>query len=190
MLHLSPNSFFDRLREQHVKPYYFGLGFIQCKINAYERVHFYDPRVPSIMPYEEIHDHRYDFRSHVLFGSLRNDRYRVENDPNGEWECSLESCAPGVPSKNDCTRVNISLIQTEMWQSTSYFMQYNDFHRVQAHRAITYLQRSDYKQPFAHVVRQRGHGKICPFSASLNESDCWDIIADIFQLWNKQRLAC
>ena len=52
-------------------PQYFGLGFIQCKINQHERVHIYHPDLmPIVNIEEEIHNHRYDFESTILMGKL------------------------------------------------------------------------------------------------------------------------
>ena len=65
------------------KPHYFGLGFIQCKINQYERIHVYHPDLmPIVNIEEEVHNHRYDFESKILMGKIKNKKYQFLENKN------------------------------------------------------------------------------------------------------------
>lgn len=47
----------DYLKSLENKPYYFGLGFIQLKINKSQRIHFWHSELIKTAGDEEIHDH-------------------------------------------------------------------------------------------------------------------------------------
>src|SRR5579863_7289598 len=59
------------------EPYWFGLGFIQLKLNDTARMHFWLPEIPH-PEREEIHNHRYDFSSIVLAGHLLHEVWHLD----------------------------------------------------------------------------------------------------------------
>ena len=63
------------LKNHCARIYYFGLGFIQVKLDDSFRVHYYTDKLPAIT--EDIHNHRYDFTSEVVSGKLSTTIYRL-----------------------------------------------------------------------------------------------------------------
>lgn len=62
-----------------------GLGFIQVKLGANQRLHVWHPDLPRRSCYEwsAIHNHRFSFYSTVLVGQQVNRLYRVTLDHEG-----------------------------------------------------------------------------------------------------------
>lgn len=58
----------DYLKKNHTKIHGFGLGFIQIKLGEVFRLHIYTKEIALTTQDEEIHNHRYDFKSTVLKG--------------------------------------------------------------------------------------------------------------------------
>ncbi len=81
--------------------HYFGLGFIQLKINFETRMHFYSPELPQITSNEDVHNHRYDFESCVLKGELEQELFHVINGDTHLRE--QESCQAGVHTESTPT---------------------------------------------------------------------------------------
>ena len=93
----------ETLRRNHVRLYYFGLGFIQLKLDEVRRLHFYSARLPPIT--EDVHNHRYGFLSRVLAGRLTNRVYAL-----GQGESHVlvnETCNPDIkaPARRDPVRL-------------------------------------------------------------------------------------
>lgn len=65
-----------------------GLGFIQVKLPANQRLHVWHPDLPRRACYDHssIHNHRFSFRSRVLIGTQINDRYRLIESEQGDWD--------------------------------------------------------------------------------------------------------
>lgn len=175
---------YQTIRQLERKPCYFGLGFIQLKINENERFHFYHPSLlPIINIEEEVHNHRYDFISEVLVGELNNKIYHFSSDINGHYQKEYESCnANIILSKED---KNIQLGELKLFtcmkinKGEKYFMDNRTFHTLETKVCMTKLTRSQYLQQYAEVVRPINTEIICPFSQKISESDCWDIIEEV-----------
>lgn len=162
-------------------PQYFGLGFIQCKINQYERIHVYHPDLtPIINIEEEIHNHRYDFLSTILLGNITNKKYDFIISENPTHFLQNESCNENIKPVHQENMYGHILLTSEniVKEGESYFMNYNEFHTFETSKCITYLKRSDYKQELAQVVRPIGSNVACPFSKKLSQEQCWSIIDD------------
>ena len=56
-----------------------GLGFVQVKLGAKQRLHVWHPDLPRRRCFEhsQVHDHRFSFESHVLVGSMENTKYEA-----------------------------------------------------------------------------------------------------------------
>lgn len=162
-------------------PYYFGLGFIQCKINQYERIHLYHPDLmPIVNIEEEIHNHRYDFSSTILSGSIINKKYEFSEYGHITHFLQNESCNQDIKVENPQKLYGSIKLTSEtlLQQGETYFMDFDEFHTFQTEKCITYLKRSDYRQDLAQVVRSLRGEVICPFSKPLSPQQCWDIIYD------------
>lgn len=167
-------------------PAYFGLGFIQCKINQYERIHIYHPDLmPIVNIEEEVHNHRYDFESTILLGRMNNKKYQFVKDINPTHYLQNESCNESIKvDKKDNVDGKVMLI-SEKWinQGETYFMKFDEFHTFQTSKCITYLKRSDYKQDMAQVIRPLNGDIVCPFSVKLAHEQCVEIIKDCLKDW-------
>ncbi len=170
----------EELKKNHLDLYYFGLGFIQLKIDKTHRLHFYDPSLPMITGVEEIHNHRYDFKSLVLSGALENTLFEIVY--GNEFSLSKENCQPGTPDFHS-QKILVGIKQTLLnihRKGDDYFMDHQWFHRVQAQgETITFLTRTDYKKDLADVVRPAGEEKICPFSLVISKEELWSKIEGI-----------
>ena len=172
----------DFLKNSHVKPAFFGLGFIQCKVSQYERYHFYhEDLYPIVDMEEEIHDHRYDFVSTILKGQLINKLYEFTPNEKGEYYSELESCnKDNIVTDKKRTQGNIVLLSMQTYkENESYEIKFEQLHTIEAKNCITHLVRTDYKKKLATVVRHNKVEKNCPFSKQIDEKTCWQIIEEI-----------
>jgi hypothetical protein len=157
----------------------FGLGFIQIKISPTERVHFYCPAVTLTTAPEDLHDHRYNFTSTILKGTLTNEIYVADLTGSG-FRISDETCSPDVKAQVqlelDCS---VKLLSSSTMASDShYFIDKDVFHRVTTNRAVTYLKRDLPSKDFARVIRSKDSDPVCPFSANLPVDTLWEIVRE------------
>lgn len=175
---------YQTIRQLDAKPIYFGLGFIQLKINDNERFHFYHPSLlPIINIEEEVHNHRYDFVSEVLIGELNNKIYHFNPLITGQYMKEYESCnANTILSKEEknFTIGNLELFSyIKINKGEKYFMDHRTFHTLETSLCMTKLHRSEYFKKYAEVVKPLYGESICPFSLKLSENDCWNIIEQV-----------
>lgn len=171
----------DYLRSLEIDPHYFGLGFIQLKLNYNGRIHFYHKALPILV--DEPHDHRYDFISKILQGELCHTVYSFKEDTNGEYIKSFEDCKPGI-SKNQIPESVRGICKKELYttyKSGSHYEISSDvLHSVLGvNNCITFLYRTEPRKDFAAVIRKDWVEKVCPFSEPIPVSDCWDLIEDM-----------
>ena len=163
-----------------VKPQFFGLGFVQCKINEKERIHFYHPSlVPTVNIVEEIHNHRYDFVSKILKGTLNNKMYHFLPGKQTHYKQS-ESCNETVKIEDNPKELGyISLFSYEIHQGgQTYSLHNSNFHTIETSLCVTHLRRTPYKKEFANAIRPLQAVEVCPFSKKMSEADCWDSIKE------------
>lgn len=167
----------DWLKNNYVRLYYFGLGFIQLKIDDTHRLHFYTPELPAFN--EDIHNHRYDFTSHVLKGDIINRYYRVtEGDTHiiKNESCNPELSAPVLDKP--CSVVEMESVL--YGAGNRYSLTHDAFHTVHVEGpCITHLTRSDYTKPYAQIIVPKDGGGACPFSQEIPEDRLWEIIGSM-----------
>jgi len=165
------------LKDNHVRLYYFGLGFIQLKVDEVFRLHFYSPKLPPIT--EDIHNHRYDFYSRILKGSITSSQYSIAN--GSDFILSNESCNPEIEAPAERRFCNAALAsQRTNVAGEAYRITHDEFHKVVAENCITLLSRSDYKKEFAQVViKASDEPSVCPFSKQIPEKALWEIIEEM-----------
>lgn len=164
------------LKNNHQMVHYFGLGFIQLKLNQEYRIHFYTEELPPIISDEDIHNHRYDFTSTILKGDLTQEIYECVFDKDTHI-LEEESCQPGVKCDAMEKFCGVRLIGKQNFSLGSwYWMDHNTFHRVSTKECITLLKRSDYKKKLAQVIRPKDAVSVCPFSKKIEENKLWGII--------------
>ena len=165
------------LKQNHYDSLFFGLGFIQIKVNESERYHFYHPELNSIMPEEEGHNHRYDFRSYVLKGCLRQEIYSVyPNEVNPNWRILSVSCDSNKKAPDDSSGCNPSIgLFANTHAGSDYEILKDTFHKVLPVRepTITFLRRGPVVKDFAQVIRYSEAVDVCPLSSKMTKEQMW-----------------
>lgn len=166
----------DELKKNYVRLYYFGLGFIQLKIDERWRLHFYSQFLPQIT--EDIHNHRYDFSSRILKGSIVNILWQ---EKTGNTHLMVnESCNPDIAAPKLNKVCGVEKISMKTYKvGDRYSMKDSMFHQVFANHCITLLDRTDYKKEFAQVVLPQGKESVCPFSKKVDETELWKIMKEM-----------
>lgn len=181
---LSPNGLTEaRLRQFQVAPHYFGLGFIQIKLNSALRVHFWHPDLAATVREEELHDHRYDFRSHILHGQVTHEVFGYQEDPEGDYELLEVSCQPNqahTPTVQSRGKLE-NLGRYTMGKGASYDFPHTQFHRLVAQEAITLVERKAVVKPLAKVIRPVEQTLVCPFSTPIEEDRLWGLMRELLE---------
>ncbi len=178
-----PRITLQELRLRHTSIHFFGLGFIQIKLEAQERVHVYHPELPAFV--DEPHDHRYDFQSTVLLGSMTNTLYEfVRSEENLDELYMIEtSCTPVQATQQ--LRLPVQLVSKHVFhtmQGELYVMGRDQFHTIKTSPyCVTYLRRSPPCKEFARVIRQKDMPPICPFSQTISEAILWGYVEHALQ---------
>jgi hypothetical protein len=161
--------------------HYFGLGFIQVKLDKAQRLHFYTDLLPPIVSEEDVHNHRYDFTSKILKGSLTQEIYELMDGDTHLVED--ESCQAGVMAESNPKSCAIKLSSSHTYVAGSeYFIGHDTFHRVSnCGSCVTLLTRSNYKKEFAQVIRPIDEEKTCPFSKKIEEKELWKIVGKMLE---------
>jgi hypothetical protein len=127
---------------------------------------------------EEIHNHRYDFKSYVLAGEFEQEMFMIE--PGETHVLEQESCKAGVMPETKSTNVTMRRISTQKFAAGSIYTVTHDlFHRVEADYAITLIERGPVIKEFADVVRFKEAEKVCPFSKQISEEELWEMVEDM-----------
>lgn len=173
----------DELRKSYEMVHYFGLGFIQLKLNPVNRIHFYTKLLPAIISEEDIHNHRYEFTSKILAGELTQEIFGVDTE-GYNWLMEDESCREGAEAVSQPKEVSIYPLYTGVYSAgTQYTIKPNTFHRVSAKdNTITHLTRGPLVKENAQVIRHVDSEKVCPFSKKVSEAELWEFIEVIVGL--------
>jgi len=177
------------LRSHGAVPHYFGLGFIQVKLDAVHRLHAWVPDWPAIPGAEtELHDHRYPFTSHVLKGCIEHDVFAIgplqDRFEPGLWEVASVSCQPGsseAPRLLGHAAATL-LASVRVGAGQSYALTPDAFHRARAHGPIvSLLVRRPTERAEARILRTPGAPSVCPFSLDVSVEKCWEGYAQAAQ---------
>lgn len=171
------------LKNNHEMIHFFGLGFIQLKINSSFRIHFYSPKLPSIIGDEDFHNHRYDFVSRILKGHFSQEIAEIAERIDGNTHVMEdESCQKDNKIKTERKSCSIKTIEKNFFrQGEFYSLKHNQFHRVKnpIDNCITLLCRGKYQKEFAQVIRPIDVIGVCPFSKKIEEKELWEIIEEM-----------
>lgn len=168
----------DYLKKNYTKIHGFGLGFIQIKLGEVFRVHIYTSKVSLTTQAEEIHNHRYNFKSTVLKGLLTNKLYQINPSPTGEFILVDEACNPNIPKTQHHVTVDTPKLISEFKTpiNTAYFLDKDTFHQVESQEGtITLVERGPVVKPMAQIVYPKNQINTCPFSSNLPEAELWEI---------------
>lgn len=167
---------YDYLKAKAASIHFFGLGFIQIKMNdPKERYHFYVRELPLFV--EEPHNHRYGFYSEILKGCLTMQIWElIQGDTH---LLSLASCEEGAVVTYD-TQV---AFKKSLWciyeKDSCYDISASVFHTVRSlgGSTITRITRHlPYETQTALVSRKVGEEKKCPFSQKENSDYLWELV--------------
>lgn len=178
---LLPPITVDGLRSSGRSPAWFGLGFIQLKLDDENRIHFWHPDLMADTPEEELHDHRYEFTSRILRGTLVHETWEFVAAPDGDHEMVEVSCEPGVEAAP--VPLGRGIVRPagiyRMVEGSSYTFPPTGFHRIEASRAVTLLNRGPKVRDVARVLKPLGAETICPFAREIPQALLWECIADL-----------
>jgi hypothetical protein len=166
----------DYLRKNCQMIHYFGLGFIQLKIDQSHRLHFYTSELPAVVSQEDIHDHRYDFHSVIVKGYLDQELFTLmpgTTHRKDQETCKKDCAAPAVEPEYYMVKPTSQHIYRA---GSEYFIDHQTFHRVWSSNCITSIHRGDYKKEFSNVVRPVDAKPVCPFSVTVEPDRLWEIV--------------
>jgi hypothetical protein len=166
------------LKSTGATPHWFGLGFIQLKISDTQRLHFWHPDLVANTHEEEIHDHRYNFASRILRGSIVNHTYCFNVNNNGKYTLSKTDCSPNFVSDASYTGDVSLLSSSTLSAGDEYYMSADTFHRIEATHAVTLLTREPTTKAFARVAALNDELTTCPFSRNIPTNKLWDYIEE------------
>lgn len=171
----------DYLRSTGAKPAWFGLGFIQIKLDPVWRMHFWHPALAADVAEEELHDHRYDFESRVLHGETTHEVYDFIPDDGGDHGLFEVSCKPGETAEP--TRVGVGRAgeagSYTMVKGSRYSFPHRQFHRIKATECVTLVARREIMKDRALVLKPLDAGHACPFERTIPEDELWDYIDEL-----------
>lgn len=160
------------LKENCEKIHWFGLGFIQIKIQEGLRYHFYTDKFPSVCK-ESIHTHRYTFTSEVIAGKLRQCIFSevAGNDYKRVLHLCIKGQEPiqaGLFSLNLLTSVNLN-------KGSHYTIGKDTIHNVSSYGdCITKVWWEGSKQGDCLVYTPYGETDNDPFVDNILEEELWD----------------
>lgn len=169
----------DDLIKNHIKIHFFGLGFIQVKMNRIHRYHFYSAKLPAFV--EDAHNHRYDFVSWILKGKLLTNIYTFTPNVSPSYYLTKVSCDPNKPAPEEKIFGSKNfLCQFESVAGSEYSLLDETFHTVTPiDDTITFIQRDEPRREFADVILPASEQSVCPFSKSIPDSELWEIIREM-----------
>lgn len=172
----------DWLRK-NTHPQTFGLGFVQCKLNEKERLHFWFPEELQTVRATELHDHRYGFNSKVLSGYITHEVFEVyETAEETPYVMSDVSCDPELPVEEQWKPVNIeSFGKSTYHKGESYDMKVGQFHRALNAVGVTKLTREKIERPVAKLVKPKDAIRFCPFENQRSKDSCFSIMEYVIQ---------
>jgi hypothetical protein len=182
----------DWLRETGAEPAWFGLGFIQLKLDETERMHFWHPSLTPDVSDEEIHDHRYKFTSQILKGTMHHETWDFVSHVFGSHQMAHVSCEPGDEPIPDLytkrSDGNVRLTGTYWFDAgSSYTFPTGQFHRTKTKECVSLLTREPATQRFARVIRKKGEPEICPFDNPKPVDELWNVIGELLKPKTKDR---
>ena len=184
----------DWLKNNHYNAYFFGLGFVQVKIDDQRRVHFYHPDLRAFV--DNPHDHRYNFISKVLRGRLINEIWE-EYEPEipasittdifakiGYASCQKDGADIEVPEPYDACIDYVGEFSVN--EGSSYYISRNSFHKVNPDFSlgpcVTFITRGPVQKDFARVLQLPSYKEDCPFSKEIKDDELWQIVRECLSI--------
>jgi NTP pyrophosphatase (non-canonical NTP hydrolase) len=164
-----------------IELYYFGLGFIKARVSDYTSYHFYHPDLPPIT--EDPHNHRSDFISEVITGSIVQQHYSFEPNASGAVKripvnCGTDYDVSNIPIvKGNLTHTSSTIHST----GTSYKLTSNKIHSVKAvGKCITKITKT--KGPTEYTFAYSDGDLVCPYSERYSQAYLRRLVLDCLTL--------
>lgn len=165
----------------------FGLGFIQFKMKNGKRFHFYDKMFKTVD--DDIHNHRYDFKSTIIKGTLKETLYDISGKPIPNSK--LLHC-----KETDCQNGNIPLKLPDMYASvistlthhknSTYIRNVYEYHTVESDYCVTMLELGERILDRAYVLYSKEEDLLnCPFLINKKYSNS-ELLKIAEEIWNKE----
>ncbi|MDF0540807.1 hypothetical protein PX699_00495 [Sphingobium sp. H39-3-25] len=163
-----------------------GLGFIQVKLPANQRLHVWHPDLPRRSCYEHsaIHNHRFSFCSRVLVGTQVNRRYSVYNSQSGGHD-RISHDGPrsekGGRLSYVAGRVQVSHQRDQVIEAGGqYVMHELEYHETpNSGIVVTLMQKINEGVEHASSLITHGHEFDQAFDRfQLSEDDLWSVVLD------------
>jgi hypothetical protein len=187
---LPVNPDIDYLRAFGTHPRVHGNGFIQIDLPGDRRAHFWGhhaiPRQSSATP---IHDHRFDFSSRVLRGSIVNVTYYETWGEGRDFEIYTPVFRQGEDTKLEPTgrQIRVEPVRVQMFTpemtANSYFSVAGVFHETMVNEpTATLITKGQTYQITPRVLVPLGKQPDNEFTRyDVSESDIWAIVEDILK---------
>lgn len=160
---------------------YFGLGFIQVDMTNGTRLHFYHEGIDATALEDEVHDHKYDFESIVLAGSLQNTIYQFEENHDSGTHMSRDCCQVDGAVDGPTNKGNLIELYSAIYsKGTKYRMQKNTLHKVSSKFAITELHRdlhSDKQAAKVYTPVEMLDDVTCAYASYMTDDEAKEWIA-------------
>lgn len=168
------------LRASGAVPHWFGLGFIQLRLNERQRMQFWHPAFLGTAE-GEVHSHPFSFCSQVVVGELTHETWRFEPDEDGDARRTPAPCCGGCAgAAMPATTGKLTLSgRYTLAAGSKFFFTAADFHRMVSRRAVALLCRGLTEDRPACVVRPINQDPPYRPCAPKGTAECWDIIEDL-----------
>ncbi len=169
------------LKATGCQPKWFGLGFIQLKLDEKNRMHFWHPDLlPDDAAFnEEFHDHRYGFQSRVLVGEITNELVNISHE-NGPFDYILNEVCCSGGGMTEIHHASISdPVTFTVSAGQSYSLAADVFHRVRVSRCVTLQTRTEELKTKARVLTRAGIPSSNPFDRSIDAETLWNYIEEL-----------
>lgn len=164
-------------------PIWFGIGCYQLYLPDNSRIHFWHEDHPiNIGNENEAHNHRYNFQSKVLKGTMINEIWEPSYELLGEWAIWNVSCDPRDENESYFKNyVNVETKQSTYYENDEYTMESKEFHRsLPQGMTITHFKRQyTTNSNYAEVIMPKKKLPKCPFQNSLSQRKIWQHIKEV-----------
>jgi hypothetical protein len=167
----------EYLKKNNHKIHYFGLGFIQIKIEN-QNYHFYTNRWNNVK--DGIHTHKYNFNSEILAGTLMQNFYK-EVDGNA-YNKTLCDCQQGTEMEFVKSVGLESIFEGKLVAGSSYFLHRDTIHSVESDYCITRVSKGIVLNDTAIIYKPMDmRENVCPFM-EVDELELWDEVDRMLKL--------
>lgn len=158
----------EYLKNNHDEIHYFGLGFIQIKIGK-TNFHFYTDKWGVVE--DNIHTHKYSFKSKILKGSLTQFIYKEVKGE--EYNKTMCDCKEGTEDQF-LKKTNLKeIIKMTLSPETVYEIDCNTIHKVESNFCITKIEKGEYIKEKASIYKPFNMPKdVCPFF-KVDKKELW-----------------